>query len=37
MPLDAPAEVLNPGMRWLTAIALVEVSCNKALGGLKER
>jgi hypothetical protein len=30
--LDAPAEVLNPGMRCETAIAPLEVSFNSALG-----
>ncbi len=30
--LDAPAEILKPGMRWVTAIAPLEVSWSNARG-----
>lgn len=29
---NAPAEVLKPGMRWVTAMALLDVSFNNVLG-----
>ncbi len=33
--MNAPAEVLKPGMRWVTAIALFDVSFNNAPGDVK--